>query len=121
MNGNLSVLGSLGTVGVTTLGDHLNVGTSALQQQGQNANLKVYGNTTLNGTLTVLDSLTTVGVTTLGDDLNVGTDMLQQQGDNANLNVYGDATIKGNIVTTSNLFANSILANGANQVTVDDK
>ncbi len=89
VNGNTTVLGTLGTVGVTTLGDDLNVGTTEMQTQGNSANLNVYGAanvlgnvtigtptanrfSTVNGTFSTTDTITSGGnVTVLGNRADV--------------------------------------------------
>ena len=50
--GNSSIAGNLGVIGVTTLGDDLNVGSAGPQESGFNNDLHVYGDASVTGDAT---------------------------------------------------------------------
>ena len=54
--GNSSIAGNLGVIGVTTLGDDLNVGSAGLQESGFNNDLHVYGDASVTGDFIVGDT-----------------------------------------------------------------
>ena len=54
--GNSSNAGNRGVIGVTTLGDDLNIGPAGLQESGFNNDLRVYGDASVTGALTVGDA-----------------------------------------------------------------
>ena len=123
---SITVSGSLSIVGQTDLSYDKRYAANAKQLRRNPKSLTVWGDSILKGGITGAGTLSIVGQTDLYDNARVGSAALQAQGNPKSLTVYGNETVQGTISATSDVstsarvLANTVKANGATKLTLDD-